>query len=367
MRRTKFIFACVLVMAVIGTAGAQGAGKKAVPFKFGFSIWGTSDGHGRYVTEATKWAVKAMGGDLVIDTGALSPDAQITSIENLIQAGCKIVSFCAYTGDACIPKIAQLCKDNGVYFVIWDTDITDPKVKQIVEANPYYVGNTNEDQFSTGYDGVAQLAKLGVKNLVLVKYGIGVATCDDREKGALKAAQEKGIKIAYTIIAPEDAKKAMQDVLVSHPEVDGLFVLGGTESYLSPMNSAIAAAGKSGKVRIASIDFSDAMKGMFASKSLDLIYGGHIVTSTFAALMAVNAYYKTPLSAKPYKVHIPYLKLTSSAESEAYYSLVVGSVPPYNADELKKFVKYYNDGLTLDSFQKMVSQYSISDIQARHR
>jgi ABC-type sugar transport system substrate-binding protein len=211
------------------------------------------------------------------------------------------------------------------------------------------------------------LAKLGVKNLVLVKYGIGVATCDDREKGAVKAAQEKGIKIVYTIIAPDDAKKAMQDVLVSHPETDGLFVLGSTEAYLSPMSSAITAASKLGKVKVASIDFSDAMKGMFANKTLDLIYGGHIVTSTFAALMAINAYQKTPLSPKPYKVLIPYLKLTNSTDAESYYKLVVGSTPPYNADELRKFVKANNPSLTLTLFQKLVSQYSIADIQARHR
>ena len=74
------------------------------PFKIGFSVWGTSDSHGRYVSQAASW-VEELGGEVIVDVAqGFTIDAQVASIENLIQSGADIVSFCAYSGEAVIPK-----------------------------------------------------------------------------------------------------------------------------------------------------------------------------------------------------------------------------------------------------------------------
>ena len=51
--------------------------------------------------------------------------------------------------------ISQLCQKSKVYFVIWDTTVKDPDIKAMLEANPYFVGTTNEDQITAGYDSCA--------------------------------------------------------------------------------------------------------------------------------------------------------------------------------------------------------------------
>src|SRR5699024_2263818 len=106
-------------------------------FKLGFSVWATSDSHGRYVTQAAEWC-KDLGGEVVLDVAGMTPEGQIASAENLIQAGCNAITFCAYTGESIIPKISQLCKENEVYFAIWDTTVTDDLIREMLDDNPYF-------------------------------------------------------------------------------------------------------------------------------------------------------------------------------------------------------------------------------------
>ncbi|MFA5657967.1 MAG: substrate-binding domain-containing protein [Oscillospiraceae bacterium] len=344
------------------TAGSQPSssqtGETTVkPFKLGFSVWGTSDNHGRYVTQAAEWC-EALGGEVIVDSGALTPEAQIASIENLIQSGCDIVTFCAYTGESIIPKISQLCKENEVYFAIWDTTITDADILEMVNANPYFCGTTNEDQFEAGYQEVSILADKGAENFMFIKYAVGVATCDEREKGALKAIEDLGLTNVYTIVAPEDVKKAVQDVLTNYPEVDGIISLGAAATYITPAIQAIDAVGRKGEVMTAAFDFSDTMGGENEAGDLSLVFGGHVVTTHFANIMCISAFSGNPINADKEQLTIPYLTITSQADIDDYNKYIIGETPPYTAEEMLDSIS----GKTFEEFQQIVSEYSIQTI-----
>jgi ABC-type sugar transport system substrate-binding protein len=203
----------------------------------------------------------------------------------------------------------------------------------------------------------------GARNVIMIKYAVNVPTCDDRVAGANAAIKEvPGAKVLYEIVTPEDYRKAAQDALVAYPQAD-CFLLAGSGSQ----STAVAAACEDRRLPayyIGAFDYFDGMGEMLRTGQLDVINGGHMVTGTFSALMAINAYYGTPLSDKKYQLAIPYLTLTSYEDYQAYIEYAAQGAA-YSSDEMKQFLKVNNPSLTLESFQEKVGKWGIEDIRAR--
>ena len=89
-----------------------------------------------------------------------------------------------------------------------------------------------------------------------------------------------------------------------------------------------------------------------------------MVTGTFSALMAINAWQGNPLSKDKIEIVIPYLTLKSYEDYEAYMQYASQGAA-YTSEELQQFLTVSNPGLTLESFQEGVSKWSVSDIIAR--
>ena len=333
------------------------------PFKYGFISWGTADEHGRTLAAATQWAVEAAGGEFVMDGSAVSAEQTIAAAENLIQGGCDIISFCTYAGEASVPQISKLCQENEVYWTMWDTTIADESIQEMINQDPYFVGTANEDQYSAGYDTMQKMAEAGATDVIVVKYGVNIPTCDDRCEGAYDAAEELGINMLYEIVAPEDYKAAMQNALVAYPEANAAFLAGsGTQS--TAVSAAFEEAGKSDYV-IGAFDYFDSMGEMLQDGSLKVINGGHMVTGTFTAVMGINAFFGTPLSEEKYSIVIPYLTLTSYEDYELYIEYASEGAA-YTSEELQQnCFPVFNPDVTLESFQEFVSNWSIEDIAAR--
>jgi ribose transport system substrate-binding protein len=233
----------------------------------------------------------------------------------------------------------------------------------MIEQDPYFVGTTNEDQYTAGYKTMKILLNKGARYVIMVKYAVNVPTCDDRTAGAYAAIKEvPDAKTLYEIVAPEDFRKAAQDALVAYPQTDCFFLAGaGSQS------TAVAAACEDRRLKeyhIGAFDYFDGMGEMLKEGQLDVINGGHMVTGTFSALMAINSYFDTPLSDKKYQITIPYLTLTSYDDYQAYIEFAAQGAA-YSSDEMKQFLKVNNASLTLESFQEMVGKWGIEDIRAR--
>jgi len=360
----KKSLALILALALLLSTSIV-ASAESKPFKYGFISWGTADEHGRTLNAAVKWAVDAAGGEFVMDGTAISPEAQVAAAENLISAGCKMISFCTYCGESTVPTISDLCRENGVYWTMWDTTIADPEIAEYIADDPYYVGSTAEDNKSTGYEMMKTLAEKGATDVVIIRYGSGIPTCDERCDGALKYIEEAGnINIVEdTIIASsDDYKSAVANILMAHPETNSVFMAGAGQSA-----AAVAEAFKENKIKefyIGVYDYFDAMGDMLKSGDLAVINGGHMVTGTFSALMAINAYEGNPLSAEKYLVTIPYLTLSSYEDYEAYIKYASQGAA-YTSEELQQYLVSHNPDMDLESFQKGVAAWSVADIMAR--
>ena len=337
------------------------------PFKYGFISWGTADEHGRTLNAAVEWAVKAAGGEVIADGSAYTAESTVAAAENLISAGCDIISFCTYAGESTVPTISDLCRENGVYWTMWDTTIADPEIAAYIADDPYFVGTTAEDNVASGYETMKAIAEAGGTNVLIIRYGTGIPTCDERCDGGLKYISENGgITVADDmIVMTTDAaeyKSAVTNALLAHPEVDTVF-LAGSGSRATTIAEAFKTSGKT-EFCIGAFDYFDAMGEMLESGELVVVNGGHMVTGTFSALMAINALFGTPLADGPYNVTIPYLTLKSGEDFEAYKTYASEGAA-YTSEELQQYLVAYNPDLTLESFQEGVSQWSVADIMAR--
>ncbi len=354
-----------------GAAGGENAGDnggevEAKPFKFGFMSWGTADEHGRTLNGAVEWAVNAAGGELIADGSAISPESCVAAAENLISAGCDMIGFCTYVGESVVPTISDLCRENGVYWVMWDTTISDPEIRAYIDEDPYYVGCTAEDNVTSGYNTMKSVAEAGGSNVLIIRYGSNIPTCDERCDGAISYINENSLTLVDDmIIQSTDAaeyKTAITNELLAHPEIDSVF-LAGSGSKSTTVAEAFKQSGRD-TFYIGAFDYFDAMGDMLKSGELTCINGGHMVTGTFSTLMAVNSFWGSPLSSDKYMVTIPYLTLDSYEDYEAYITYASQGAA-YTDEELQQYLVAYNPELTLESFQEGVSKWSVDDIIAR--
>lgn len=344
----------------VENATEAGSGKKA--FKYGFISWGTADEHGRTLNAAVEWAVDAAGGEFVMDGSAISAETTVAAAENLIQSGCDMISFCTYAGEASVAQISKLCQENGVYWTMWDTTIADADIAAMIEKDPYYVGCTAEDNYSAGYHTLEKMVEAGAEKIIMFKYGVNIPTCDDRCEGAYAAAADLGAEIVYEVVAPEDWKKAAQDALVAYPEADGMF-LAGSGTYTTSVAAACKETGKE-NFYIGAFDYFDQMGECLKNNELTVVNGGHMVTGTFSALLAINAFEGNPLSEEKIQVTIPYLTLASYEDYELYKEYASEGAA-YTPEELQQCLKSCNPDLTLEVFQDFVGKWSIEDIKQR--
>lgn len=363
------LLACMMIFGLVACASqnapgdSKNTGTSSEPFKYGFVSWGTADEHGRTLNGALEWAVKAAGGEIVSATDGFSPEGQIAAVENLISAGCNMISFCTYCGESVVPTISDLCRENGVYWTMWDTTISDPEIQAYLNEDPYYVGSTSEDNLAAGYNTMKILGQKGATNVVIVRYGSNIPTCDDRCTGAMNYINEAGnINVVEDIIVTEDYKSAISNVLIAHPETDCVF-MAGAGTYCA----SVAEVFKEKNIDnyyIGTFDYFDSMGDMLKNEELRVINGGHMITSTFSALAAINAYWGTPLTSDKINITIPYLTLDSYEDYEAYIQYASQGAA-FTDEEMKQYLTAYNSSLTFDSFREGVAKWSVDDIIAR--
>lgn len=372
------VMTMLLSVALTGCGGqTQGAnsnsGKDPEPFKIGFPFsTATNVPVIKAINGGVEAAVKAAGGELVIDNAELSPDGQVTSVQKLISMGVDGILIIPMA-DSILPKINKMCSDAKIPFAISFRSINDPAIKAEIEASPYYVGNCYEDEADTAYQVMTQMADIGVKNVALLGINKGDTTGDARDKGIAQAASEKGVKIlteARGITQATDVTKAVESVIAAYPEMDGLILVGTTAvGDLDAAEKALKDHGKAGKVKVAKIDFTSGMETYLASGELNVIVGGHqVIDPTFACAMLVNKVIGTPISDKPVSLKIKMTYVTTAEDAINYMKYVEGDVPPYTSDDIKNsLIKFYNQDVNTDTFTKAIADFTVADVVERHK
>lgn len=381
-----FALACVLTIgtALTGcsskTEGANNSGAASQApassqatslkkFKVGLSIWSTSDSLGKSCSDLVKSSVGALGGEVVVDASGLTPEKQISSVENLISSGCDALTICPFS-DSILPKVAQLCSEAKIPFTIYFREIHDPNVKKTVESNPFYVGNCCEDETTAGYNIAKSLADRGCKKILLISMPRGDTTAENREKGISKCLQETGMQIVSEcrdISQASDATKAVESAIAAFPDLDGVLFASFGPAGFSGAIQALKQHNKIGKILVASVDFPDNLQESFKDNTVAGMAGGHFADPMFTVIMLYNRLAGTPLADKPVTLKLNFAYLKSAADADNYYKYFTGSVPVYNGDEVKQMVKFFNKDMSLDKLNQITQSYGVEDAMKRHK
>jgi len=216
-------------------------------------------------------AATRLGVDLVVQAAEreVDVDKQMQIIENLIQTGVQALCITPSGSKEVVPAIAK-ANAARIPVVIVDTRVD---VAAATEAGIRLDGFVGSDNYEGGKVAGEHLIQVtGGKARVGLLEGIpGHETGDSRLKGFHDAVKNApGVKVVASQTANWERDQGFtvfQNMLQAHPEIDALFAcsdmmaLGAVE--------AIAAAGKTGKIRVIGFDaVDDARKAIAAGTIL---------------------------------------------------------------------------------------------------
>ena len=179
-------------------------------------------------------------------------DSQIKVIEAFIGRGIDGIVLAPLDETALAP-VAREADAEGIPVVVFDSDLAwDGRVSYVATDN---------------YRGGAMAARemggllAGKGKIVVLRYVEGSASTMRREAGFLETIRDEfpEIEIAsdnqYTGATPEGAYKVAENLLVSHPDLEGVFC--PCEPVVFGMLRALQDAGRAGEVRLVGFDATD--------------------------------------------------------------------------------------------------------------
>ena len=215
-------------------------------------------------------AAARLGVDLVVQAAEreVDVDKQMQIIENLIQTGVDALCITPSGSKEVVPAIAK-ANAARIPVVIVDTRVDVAAAKEAGIRLDGFVGSDNYEGGKVAGEYLVQVT--GGKARVGLLEGIpGHETGDSRLKGfhdAVKGAP--GVKVVASQTANWERDQGFtvfQNMLQAHPEIDALFAcsdmmaLGAVE--------AIAAAGKTGKIRVIGFDAVDDARQAIAAGTI---------------------------------------------------------------------------------------------------
>lgn len=196
-------------------------------------------------------------------------DKQMQIVENLLQTGIKVLCITP-SGSREIVTALVKAKDAGVPIVIVDTRL-DPKAAADAGVHPQtFIGSDNYEGGKLA--GEYAVKATGGKATVGILEGIpGHETGDSRLRGFRDAV--KGAP-GITIVASQPANwerdqgfNVFQNMLQAHPEIDTVFA--ASDLMALGAIEAIAAARKTGRIRVIGFDALDDAKKAIAAGTME--------------------------------------------------------------------------------------------------
>lgn len=316
--------------------------------------------------------VETAGGRLLVENAALTPEGNIQAYERLIAAGVDGLAVIP-AADSVLPRIKEMCEEAQIPWTIYYRSIMDEDIKEEIEASPYYLGNTYEDEYQAGYTLTKKMGESGCKNIVLFSTALGDTTGEQRENGMNDACKEFGMQVVNefrAVAQASDATQSMESVLTTHPEVDGIFISAGTltPGILPALTSLLDEYGRK-DIKITIIDFPQGLQEGFAEGYVLAACGGHNITDPlFSAGLLLNKIKETELSDKPVSIRINQMILESEEDVVNYFKYCESGTSTYTPEEVKNMMfKFENPDITIDTFKQTAEEYTIDSVVERHR
>lgn len=206
-----------------------------------------------------KAAAERLGIDLVVQAAEREVDVekQMQIVENLIQTGIKVLLITPSGSREIVPVLAK-ANAAGIPIVVVDTRLDPAAAAAASVKTASFIGS---DNYEGGRAAGAELVLVteGKANAAVLEGIPGHETGDSRLRGFKDAIKDSpGVKLLASQTANWERDQGFtvfQNMLQAHPAIDAVFAcndmmaLGAIE--------AIAAAGKTGKIRVIGFDAVD--------------------------------------------------------------------------------------------------------------
>jgi len=212
---------------------------------------------------------------------------------------------------------------------------------------------------------MSNLNDMGMKKVAIISTVKGDTTGDQREEGIANACEEFGMEVvaeARGLAQASDATSATESFLSAYSDLDCVFVVGTTASGAhEAVVKAIQDAGRGDDVKMATIDFPDAMDELFETGILVTCSGlPHIIYDPFVtAVKVMNAAMGTPIEETCFSSSITMFDI-NTAEEAATWLEVYGNDDAlyYDEDGMKQLIKAYNPDLNAESLQTIINDFN---------
>ena len=204
-------------------------------------------------------AADRLGIDLVVQAAEREVDVekQMQIVENLIQTGIKTLLITPSGSREIVPVLAK-ANAAGIPVVVVDTRLDPAAATAAAVKTASFIGSDNYEGGRAAGTELVSISK-GKASVAILEGIPGHETSDSRMRGFKEAIKDSpGIKVMASQTANWERDQGFtvfQNMLQAHPQIDFLFAcndmmaLGALE--------AIAAAGKTGKIRVIGFDAVD--------------------------------------------------------------------------------------------------------------
>ena len=241
--------------------------------------------------EGAQEQADALGVELL--TGAASEqtktEEQIAIVQDMVTKGVKAICIAPMDSEALLPCLAE-AQEAGVIIVNLDNRLNPETAKSLGMDNIPFVGVSDESSAYLAAKAICEA--LGGTGEVAIIEGIQSAdNAQQRKSGAERAFHEYGgIEIVASQTANWNAEEGLSvftNILQANPNIKGVFCANDAMSF--GVIQAIEAAGKTGKIVVASIDAEDAaIDNVKNGLELATVYNNQDAQAAKAIEVAVN-------------------------------------------------------------------------------
>ena len=266
MRAMKWLIAGALTGALASTIPAS-----AKDYKIGYSVfWGTNPFLVTMVNGAKKavdeWKAKGVNIDLLVTNGGDDDKAkQVSDLEDL--SAQKIDGVLIFPGDSVMvaEPIKTIFNAQNIPVVITDIGIRSGKYISLIITD-----NKKGGELAGEY--MASLLPKGSK-VITLDHAPTNDNGQTRRKGFESKSADLGLQVLpeqpVARLTFDDSRKAMEDLLVSEPDVKGAFAFN--QLVLQGAYQALEQAGKAGQVKLVGFDLDPVSYQMVKDGKIDAL------------------------------------------------------------------------------------------------
>jgi ribose transport system substrate-binding protein len=266
MRSAKWLVGAFVAVAVMGAAPAG-----AKDFKIGYSVfWGTNPFLVTMVNGAKKaieeWKGKDVNVDMIVTNGGDTDKAkQVSDLEDLYSQGVQGVLI--FPGDSVMvaEPIKTIYNANNIPVVITDIGIRSGKYISLIITD-------NQKGGESAGEYMAKIVPKGAK-VITLDHAPTNDNGQTRQKGFEDKAKELGLTVLpeqpVAALTLDASRQAMEDLLVSEPDVKGVFAFN--QLVLQGAYQALEAAGKAGQVKLVGFDLDPVSWQMVKDGKIDAL------------------------------------------------------------------------------------------------